>query len=379
MKDMRILHVGKFYPIKGGVEKVMYDLCTGLSSRGIRCDMLCASEDNVSREIIINDYFTVYTCSTLLKFSGAYISLSMIGKLKVICKRYDIIHIHYPDPTANLALRFSGFTGKVIMHFHGDLQKSKVLLAIVKPLNNWVIKRSDLIVGTTPVYVKDSGTLKNVQQKCTYLPIGTEGMGEKDDEKVGIIKSKYPGKKIVFSLGRLVPYKGYEYLIDAARFLPDDYVVLIGSGGPLKNKLIKQIAESHLEEKVYLIGRISDEDLPNYYWACDLYCLSSINKAEAFAIVQIEAMSCGKPIVATKIKGSGVPWVNEDGVSGVNVDPEDSLALAEGIKKVLGQDYLKFSEGSKNRYLAFFTMDRMMERAISIYNAVYNNNIKNIL
>lgn len=376
---MRILHVGKFYPVKGGIEKVMYDLCTGLSSRGIQSDMLCASEDKQSREISVNEHFKVFTCSTLLKFSGAYISLSMIGKLRKICNRYDVIHIHYPDPTANLALRFSGFTGKVIMHFHGDLQKNKILLAVVNPLKNWVINRSDLIVGTTPIYVKTSETLKGVQYKCTYLPIGTEGMGEINTEKVSKIKSNYPGKKIIFSLGRLVPYKGYEYLVDAARYLPNDYVILIGSGGPLKDKLTKQIDESNLEDKVHLIGRIADEDLPSYYWACDMYCLSSINKAEAFAIVQIEAMSCGKPIVATKIKGSGVPWVNEDGVSGINVEPEDSRALADGIKKVLGEDYIKYSSGSMNRYLTFFTMDKMIEKAIDIYNAVINNNIKNIL
>ena len=113
-------------------------------------------------------------------------------------------------------------------------------------------------------------------------------------ERVAAIREKYPCKKIVFSLGRLVAYKGYEYLIEAARFLDDDYVLLIGGTGPLKAELDEKIKMLGLEGKVVLLGRVSDEDLPAYYGACELFCLSSVQKTEAFGIVQIEAMSCGK-------------------------------------------------------------------------------------
>ena len=82
----------------------------------------------------------------------------------------------------------------------------------------------------------------------------------------------------------------------------------------------------HLRGKVKLLGHVSDEELPSYYGACDVFCLSSVQKTEAFGIVQIEAMSCGKPVVATKIPHSGVSWVNAHEESGINVVPGNAYA-----------------------------------------------------
>lgn len=96
-------------------------------------------------------------------------------------------------------------------------------------------------------------------------------------------------------------YKGYRYLIESARYLTDDYVVLIGGSGPLMCDLQAEIETWGVEDRVKLLGRIPDGDLPAYYGACDVFCLSSVQRTEAFGIVQIEAMSCGKPVVATRI------------------------------------------------------------------------------
>ena len=76
--------------------------------------------------------------------------------------------------------------------------------------------------------------------------------------------------------------------------MKDDFVVLIGGAGALKEELQKEIVSLNLQEKVKLLGRVSDEELPAYYGACDVFCMSSVQKTEAFGIVQIEAMSCGK-------------------------------------------------------------------------------------
>ena len=173
-------------------------------------------------------------------------------------------------------------------------------------------------------------------------------------------------------MGRLVTYKGYKFLIDAAEFLPDDYIVLIGGSGALKNELQEQIESKKLNSKVVLLGRVSDEDLPSYYGACDLYCLSSIYKTEAFAIVQIEAMSCGKPIIATKIPHSGVSWVNADGISGFNVEPCNSKQLSDAIKKVMSNKelYDQLSKGAKIRYNDLFTKEKMLNKCLEIYHNV---------
>ncbi|MGI6232496.1 MAG: glycosyltransferase [Prevotella sp.] len=371
---MKVLQLGKFYPINGGVEKVMLDLTRGLSGKGIPCDMLCTSSEYSSKTIIhkISSNSQIICTPTLLKKYATTISPRMIMVLRRICKDYDIIHVHHPDPMAALALLLSGYKGKVVLHWHSDIVKQHFLLKLYMPLQNWLINRADIIVGTTPVYVEQSPHLKHARHKLTSLPIGIEPV-KPNPLAVEKIRQFYHGKKIIFSLGRLVEYKGFRYLIDAASMLPDDCVVLIGGSGPLYQELEAQIERLHLQDKVFLLGRLSDKDLPNYYGACDLYCLSSIYKTEAFAIVQIEAMSCGKPVVATKIPGSGVDWVNKDGVSGLNVPPCQAQALSTTINTLLTDRllYNKLSSGAKARFEEHFTEETMLDRCISIYRSLF--------
>ena len=273
---------------------------------------------------------------------------------------------------ACLSLFLSGYKGKVVLHWHADVEKQKMLLKLYRPLQEWLLKRADVIVGTTPVYLAESPFLTRVQPKVKCLPIGIEPVPA-CPERTGELLGRYPEKKIIFALGRLVEYKGYRYLIEATRYLRDDYVVLIGGEGVLKEELQNEIVTLGAEEKVKLLGRIPDEELPAYYNACTLFCLSSIQKTEAFGIVQIEAMSCGKPVVATRISHSGVAWVNEHGVSGLNVMPRDAKALADAIRTIAGDElaYRKFSAGAEKRYRDMFTKDKMINNVLDIYNKLW--------
>jgi len=175
-----------------------------------------------------------------------------------------------------------------------------------------------------------------------------------------------------FALGRLVEYKGYEYLIKAAQFLDDSYCILIGGKGPLEPSLQGLIQELGLEKKVQLLGFLADQQVPNYFAACDLFCLSSIQKTEAFAIVQIEAMSCAKPIVSTDIPGSGVAWVNQHNTSGLLVPIESELAIAEAIQTIMtdASRYKQLAAGSKERFHTHFTRAVMVDKCLAIYQQV---------
>lgn len=367
-KHLKVLQLGKFYPILGGVEKVAYDLMVGLSERNVDCDMLCASGEGVGRVIPINGHARVISCRTWLKAASTMISPTMITRLRRICRHYDIIHIHHPDPMAALALLLSGFRGRVILHWHSDIQKQRHLLTLYRPLQSWLLRRADRIVGTSPVYLAESPFLQGVQRKTVCLPIGTDPI-RPDPEAVMALRRRYADRKIVFSLGRLVAYKGYFSLIEAARYLSDDYVVLIGGSGPLHEELQRQIEALGLQHRVELLGRIPDEELPAYYGACTLFCLSSVQKTEAFGIVQIEAMSCGKPVVATNIPQSGVAWVNAHGESGLNVTPGDARELARAIEEVVRQEAAdgRYSAGALRRYRELFTREQMINKCLNIY------------
>lgn len=367
---MRILQLGKFYPIRGGVEKVMWDLTRGLSAEGYACDMLCASYDGAKELQIIplgdNGRCIVLPCH--LQASGTMLCPGMIGWLRKHAAEYDLIHVHHPDPMACLALRLSGYKGRVILHWHSDILKKKAIMAAYKPLQSWLIRRAERIVGTTPVYVAQSQALKDVQDKVTYVPIGIDPIVV-DSATAAEIQDRYPGKKIVYSLGRLVPYKGYTYLIQAAAYLPEDYIVLIGGTGPLKESLQAEIDAQHLQGKVKLLGFIADEEHAALYGAAKVFVMSSVMKTEAFGIVQIEAMSTGTPVVATKIPESGVSWVNEDGVSGLNVEPEDPKALADAILSICEKEekYATFSQGARERFKSLYQFDKMIKKIITVY------------
>ena len=380
---MKVLQLGKFYPIRGGVEKVMWDLTRGLSARGVDCTMLCATlpddpvdepdrnrcrETAEGREIRFNDYGRVVCVPALAKKAATMLSPAMVRWLRRHAAAYDLIHIHHPDPMAALALRLSGYKGRVVLHWHSDILSQKFLLALYRPLQRWLVRRADRILGTTPVYVRESPDLQGVQGKVGYVPIGIDPVIF-EENAVRELRNRYKGRKIVVSLGRLVPYKGYSTLIDAAALLDADYQVLIGGMGPLRESLQAQIDALGIQDRVQLLGYVPDGMVPTLFGACDVFVLSSVMKTEAFGLVQIEAMSCGRPVVATKIPGSGTAWVNEDGTSGLNVRPYDAPALADAIRKVCanGDTHRNYAEGAQRRYKTLFTFNKMIDSVLSEY------------
>ncbi len=368
---MKILQLGKFFPIKGGVEKVEYDLMRGLAEQGVDCDMLCAALKGKGDIICSGEHARLIYCHTWMEIAGTMIAPTMISTLWRICRKYDVIHVHHPDPMACMALFFSGYRGKVVLHWHSDIVRQKYLMGLYRPFQNWLIRRADLIVGTTPVYVEQSDDLKRAQHKITYLPIGTEEIVP-DMEGAHQLREKYSNHKIVFSLGRLVHYKGYHNLIEAAQYLSDDYVVVIGGTGPLRESLEQLIKERKLEKKVKLLGFVKDEEVAAYFTACDIFVLPSVQKTEAFGIVQIEAMSCGKPVVATKIPGSGTAWVNAHGISGLNVTPEQPKEIADAILTITKDRdaYEVYATGARQRFEKMFTKEKMVAGAMGIYERV---------
>lgn len=377
MSEIAVLHIGKFYPVYGGVEKVMYDLCEGLSKQGIRSDFLGVNADEQKTQIIdINAFFCVYAMASSKKIASTYLSMGFITKLRAIKDQYSIIHIHHPDPMACLALFLSGYKGIVICHWHSDIVKQKMLLKLYTPLQTWMLKRAKLIITTSPNYRDGSPFLQNYLSKIKVLPIGIPPVEKTMQADLRQhIATLTKGKKLVFSLGRLIYYKGYEYLVEAAKLLPD-YCFIVGGKGPLKESLEAKVVTLGLSDRFFFVGRIEDEDLPTYYEMSNLFCLPSIAKSEAFGIVQVEAMAYGKPIVATDIAGSGTGWVNAEGISGLNAAPENAKDLAEKIDLILRNDSVEKEYGiaALERYQNLFTQDKMVSDCLGMY----KKNIENV-
>lgn len=363
---MRVLQLGKFFPPDiGGIETVMSDITISLNNRNITCDVLCSNSKAEYSEEILPCGAKIMRCASFGKIASMALAPQMIIKLRQIISGYDIIHLHSPDPMATFALLLSKHKGKkVILHWHGDIIRQKFLLKLYAPFQSMLLKIADSVIATSPKYIDYSPSLQKVADKVVIIPIGVESSFDKTLYNF----SENQAKKSIFSLGRMVYYKGFEYLIEAMKYLPD-FKLYLGGGGEQKEALQNLIKSLDLGDRISLLGEIDDERRIFNYNTNSLFVLPSINRSEAFGVVQIEAMSCKMPVVSTNIAGSGVPWVNKDGESGIVVPLCDAKAISEAVLRIM-ENYSHFSNGAYNRYLEHFTLDKMIDKIISLYDRI---------
>ncbi len=169
---------------------------------------------------------------------------------------------------------------------------------------------------------------------------------------------RFPGKKIIYSAGRLSEVKGFTYLIDAAAILKtyrNDLVFVVSGEGKLEMELKKQAIDAGLEESFIFTG--FSADIFPALKGCDLFVLSSI--LEGMPNVVMEAMAMQKPVVATNV--NGVQELMVDGKTGIIVPPKEPHALATAIAKIIDNpDMLEdFGSAGYQRIKREFTLSAM--------------------
>jgi glycosyltransferase involved in cell wall biosynthesis len=137
-------------------------------------------------------------------------------------------------------------------------------------------------------------------------------------------------ERIILAVGNLEMVKGHTYLIDAVKIMRDageNVTCKIIGNGQLKHTLQKQINNNQLGNTVKLVGAKPHSEIPVWINACDLFVLPSLK--ESFGIVQIEAMACGKPVIATHNGGSDEIILSDK--IGILCNPADPAELAKAI------------------------------------------------
>ena len=371
---MKILQVSKFYPpVMGGIESVSYELTQGLNRRGLQTDVLCCNTARTTvRECGIVEG-RVHSITRAASF-GRLLSTSMAPALVVEALRvrstYDVVHVQMPDPMAALALWLARPTGKVVLHWQSDVVKQRRALLLYVRIQRWLLERADAIIATTPPYARSSPWLQPFGHKVEIIPIGISDLSNTVSAlRTEEIRQRFGGKKLIFSLGRMTYYKGFDVLIQAATLLPEESMIVVGGSGELLEVYRAEVRARGLEGKICFVGRIADEDVASYFAACSLFCLPSTVRAEAYGVVLLEAMVMGKPSVATDIEGSGVPWVNQHGVTGLNVPVRNALALAEALNHLLNNDSLakQMGQSARQRYDQHLTADAMVSATADLY------------
>ena len=367
---MKILqHAKGFHTTLGGIERVVEELVPELARYpDLEVDVLCQGPER--RQYALPGRGTVYQEQATLAISAAALSLGDYRTWRAIAPRYDIVHVHAPWPQSAVNLVLSRFDGAVVVHWHSDIVRQRVLYRGYQWLERRLLERADAILATSPKLLEESAALEGFRHKARAVPIGIAESGEHvADEEIAAVRAKYGASRLVFTLGRLVSYKGFEYLVRSAASLSPDTRVLIGGEGPLEGDLERLIRDRGVEDRVVLLGRLTDRDVELHMRACDVFCLPSVQKSEAFGIVQIEAMRAGRPVVSTRIAGSGIDWVNEDGVSGFTVEARQPEALASALNRLLQDPALTQTMGgqARRRYEAMFTARRMAEQVRAAY------------
>lgn len=370
-----VVHLGKFYPPdKGGIESVTATLARGAAAAGMATTVLCFEE--IGRGDAL-DCGVVVRRLPAIKLSSQPLSLAYFRQALKLARRADIVHVHLPNMVAALAVAILGAGPKVVLHWHSDVVDKGLLARLLGPLERLMLRRADKVICTSKAYADASMALRSVGQKVEVVPIGVPDLSPIcPANQAGLqtslsdaLQRHINGRPLVLAVGRLVPYKGFSVLVNAAQRLAADAAIVIVGGGPLDGALQRQIDSLGAGGRVVLAGRVDDATLSALLGLAAVFCMPSVERSEAFGVSLVEAMARGLPAVATRIPGSGVPWVNQHGESGLNVTPGDPVDLAAALDLLLGDAALRtrLGFGARARYQRLFTEDRFVADTLDLY------------
>lgn len=366
---MKVLQLGKYYPpYMGGIETHLRQLCGELKSKVDLDVVVCNSEMREADDVV--EGVRVHRCAELAKVAST--SLCPTMPLALSRRDYDILHVHFPHPMGVMSYLASKKprNHRIIVSYHSDIVKQKKLLLAYRPVMNFFLEHASAILCATPNHITYSDTLGPFREKCVVVPYGIDLEAMKVTasvrDRAAEIRARIGGP-IILAVGRLVYYKGFEHAIRALRDIPNARLVIVGDG-PLKESLEACARDEGVSDRVHFEHGVSDAELVAFYVACDVFVLSSIARSEAFALVQLEAMACSRPIVNTNLD-SGVPFVSRHEESGLTVPPEDPKALASAIHRILADDTFRQQLGARGRARveAEFTKEKMAASVLEIY------------
>ena len=373
---MRIVQVSPwFYPHLGGVESHVRTLAAELASRG-----------NEVTVVTTRDEISAAGREEMDGFDVVRVRPRMIAMRTPIAPRIraavrdapaDVIHAHMPPPlTAGYAGEAALARGvPLVLTYHCDVELPFFLGSAVeamyrRSLGDSTLRRAAKVIVTTKTYAATSRAVW--RHNPLVIPNAVDHRRFRPDvDGAGIrARLKIPtGKPMVLLVGRIVPHKGVEHFVEAARYVPDALFLVAGAGSSLES-MERLAASLGVKDRVRFLGRVSQENLPRLYAACDVFVLPSVSRLEAFGIVALEAMSTGKPVVVADIPG--VREVIQDGREGLLADPINPQDLADKVRRLLADPALRKTMGERGRekVLAEFSIEKVTDQVEAVYRSV---------
>lgn len=305
------------------------------------------------------------------KIGKGPIMLSLPFKIGKYITGADVINCHLPQfESFILAFLAKAKHKKLILTYQTDLSwDGELLLKISKVFILFSHFISALLADTIVVlnkdYARHSWFLSLFSKKLSYIYPPVK-LIEPDKTTSKLFKKRMQLKQryILGIVARISPEKGIEYLLEAIPYLrnklgSDFIIVIVGPPKPIgEYNYIRKIDTllKKYNKFVKFLGRLSDKELTCLYKSLDILVLPSINSTEAFGMVQVEAILCGVPVIATDLPGVRVPIITTG--MGELAKPKNSRDLAEKIVKILKnkKKYIKKREFIKNIFSSKLTI-----------------------
>lgn len=343
-KTLLLTH--EYFPFSGGVATYCHSLFRNLPAE---------------RYLIVTDCTAVKSGNNIFKIRLISKNIwphwlpGLFGVLRLVQKeKVQILFTPNILPLGSIAFFVKLLTGRpYIVSLHGlDINLAMKNKAAWTKI---ILKNAKHVICNTNY---TATLLKNyvAQEKISIIYPSSTLLGKGcSTEHVRALREKYSlaGKKVILTVGRLVSRKGHVLVLEALRDLDrSDWRYLIAGEGPELENLQNKIKEYHLEEKVILLGRVADEELPCYYQAADIFVLPHQlldHDVEGFGIVFLEAASFALPIIAGQSGGVSEIFSGQDDVVYVKSADDIKQAIADFLQdtsrvKKFGQNALKVSE-----------------------------------
>ena len=365
-----ILHISKYYyPDFGGIETLAKSMAEGMTEYHNVVVCFATDGEDSTDEV---EGITVHRIKVNFSMMSQDVAFGYYSTLKRLMTMYkpSYVHVHCPNPYVYpLVLKVIHPETKLILHWHSDILAKGIVYKLIKPFEKAILKRADLIVATSPNYIHPSSPIYPFKEKTDVVQNGMITADfdkrEGDDEKIAAIKAKYGNKKLLLFIGRHIPYKGIDWLIDIEKMVKSDCHFIIAGQGPMTQHL----KEKATSPRITFTGRLSTDELRCYTHAADIFTFTSNTKAEAFGIALAEAMYCRCVPVVFHLEGSGVNWVSQKGVTGEEVPLGDLQAYANAIDSLLSNPdkMQQYAEASHQRVVDMFTDEKAVCQMKKIY------------
>ncbi len=383
---MRVLHIGKYYPpFAGGIEHFLADLLPALQTQGIAAAALVHDEQprRGGGWPAPDATIPIYRAPCYGRLLYAPVSPAFPFWLNRAIRHFqpDLLHLHLPNTSAFWALAVPAARRLPwIIHWHADVVASlldrRLALAyrLYRPLEQRLLAASRAAIATSPPYLDASAALAPWRERCHVIPLGLDprripAPDPAARQRAEALWGDTPFR--VLAIGRLTYYKGHDVLIRAAAHLPDSRILIVGTGEQ-RARLDTLIQALGLGERVYLPGFQPEADLNALLASCDVLCLPSLERTEAFGLVLLEAMRFGKPVAVGDIPGSGAGWVTRQAGHGLLVPPGDPVKLAAALRDLQADPARRaaFGQAGANALRERFGIEPVAAAVAALYRRV---------